>query len=124
MASYSNVQTVSLIAGADLSAAQYLFVKADTTDGQVVLCGDGENAIGVLVNAPASGEAAVVAISGLQKVKVAAGGVTGGGIISCAASGLCTNSANGDYSLGTALDDGSAGEIIRVLFNPMGVDPA
>lgn len=49
------------VAGADLSALQYSFVKLHTTANQVVKCGAGEEMIGILQNAPESGEVAEVA---------------------------------------------------------------
>jgi hypothetical protein len=123
MAAYENVQAISLTAGADLSAKQYFFVKADTTDNQVVVCGDGQNAIGVLLNDPTSGDTASVAVSGVVKV-YAGGTVTGGGPVASDTNGECVDAANGDYVLGTALEDGADGQVIRVLFDKNGIDPA
>lgn len=49
-----------LTAGADLSASQYRYVKR-STGNTVVRCGAGEYPIGVLQNAPTSGQPASVA---------------------------------------------------------------
>lgn len=59
--SVRNVSSVTnFVAGADLSALQYSFVKLHTTADQVVKCGAGERSIGILQNAPESGEVAEV----------------------------------------------------------------
>lgn len=68
MAVEEKLVTVSLVAGADLSGAQYKFVKLNAS-GQAVLCSvSGEIPYGVLQNDPASGEEATVAIAGITKV--------------------------------------------------------
>ncbi len=123
MAYEEALQTVTMIAGADLSSSQYLFVKTDSTAKTVVLCGDGEDAFGVLQDDPVSGQACTVAIGGVSKVKLG-GSVTAGAAISSGASGVGNTSANGDYMLGYALADGSSGEIIPVKLDKNGVDPA
>jgi len=59
---------VTLAAGADLSAAQYHFVKLDGA-GAVILCAaEGEEPLGVLQNAPASAAAAVVRYEGVTQL--------------------------------------------------------
>jgi hypothetical protein len=74
-----------LIAGEDLTAAQYLFVVFDNT-AKVVLAGAGENAIGVLQNAPDINELAIVKFFGLTKVK-ASGNLTPGAALASDAAG-------------------------------------
>jgi len=125
MAYEEKIETVTMIAGADLSAAsnQYLFVKTNTTAKQVVLCGDGEDAFGVLQDTPALGEATCIAIGGVTKVKLG-GTVAAGAAVSSGASGVANTSANGDYMLGTALAGGASGEIIPLKFDKNGIDPA
>lgn len=59
---------VSRVAGADLSAKQYHFVKLDA-NGDVVACdGATDKPFGVLQNDPASGEEASICILGISKV--------------------------------------------------------
>lgn len=123
MAYEEKLETVTMIAGADLSAAQYCFVKTNSTAKTIVLCGDGEDAFGVLQDKPTSGQAACVAIGGVTKLKIGAS-VTAGTAISSGANGLGNTSANGDYMLGYALDGGANGEIIPVKLDKNGVDPA
>ena len=57
-------------AGADLSAKQYHFVKIGTSDDQVVAAGANEKTVGILMNAPASGELAEVAVGGGALLKI------------------------------------------------------
>ena len=57
-------------AGEDLSAAQFKFVKIDNGTGNVVaVSGATDRPVGVLQNAPKSGQAAEVTIVGGTKVK-------------------------------------------------------
>lgn len=123
MASYDNVSTFSLDAGADLSAKQYFFVKVGTADNAAVVCGDGENALGVLINAPLSGEPAAIANSGVVKVS-AGGSITRGANVASDAAGEAVTAASGDYVLGIALEAADDGDIIRVAFDKNGVEPA
>jgi len=59
---------ITLVAGADLSAAQYKFVKLDSS-GNVIVCSAVTDApIGVLQNSPASGVEAEIAVAGVTKV--------------------------------------------------------
>ena len=117
--------TWTFIAGADLSAAsnQYKFVKLNSTAKAVVLCGDGEDAVGVLQDTPAAGEATEVVIFGVTKVAAGAS-FNPGVVISSGAAGIANTSANGDYMLGKALESGADGVITTMLFNPYGIDPS
>ena len=56
------------VAGADLSSAQYKYVKLSTTD-TVILCAAATDVpIGILQNAPASGAEATIMVTGISKV--------------------------------------------------------
>lgn len=56
-------------AGADLSTHQFKFVKLGTTEGTVILCADAaDRPIGVLQNAPTSGQPADVLMIGVTKI--------------------------------------------------------
>lgn len=110
---------VTLEAGQDLSAKQFFFVSV-ASDGQIDPTGDGAFAVGVLQNDPdAAGKAAEVAIMGQTKV-VAGGTVAGGAEVASDAAGEAVTAATGDVILGTAIDGGADGEIIRIVFNPRG----
>lgn len=52
------------LAGENLSAKQYHFVKFGSDEKTVVACGANERAIGILQNAPESGQGAEVALPG------------------------------------------------------------
>ena len=56
------------VAGADLSSAQYKYVKLSTTD-TVILCAAATDVpIAILQNAPASGAEATIMVTGISKV--------------------------------------------------------
>jgi len=119
MAFEDSKKCVTLEAGADLSAKQFFFVSV-SADGQVDPTGDGAQADGVLQNDPsAAGRAAEVAYAGVTKVSCG-GAVTRGGPVSSDASGEAVNSATGDVILGTALETGTDGDIISIIFEPRG----
>lgn len=88
------------LAGADLSAAQYQFVKLNAS-GQVVLAGAGEEVYGVLYNKPTSGQAAMIATDGVAWVK-AAGVIAPGARVASNASGLATTAAAGTVNTSDA----------------------
>jgi hypothetical protein len=117
---YKNSQTsVTLEAGADLSAKQFFFV-AMSSDGQVDPAGDGANAIGVLLNDPsAAGRAAEVCIGGLTRVS-AGGTIAAGAAVASDAAGEAVTAASGDVILGTAVTGGADGEVISIIFQPRG----
>lgn len=119
MSSYDNKQCVTLEAGSDLSSSQFFFVSV-SADGQIDATGDGLHADGVLQNDPdAAGDAAEVAIGGIVKV-ICGGAVTRGGAVASDASGEAVDAASGDVILGTALETGTDGDIIRIIFQPRG----
>lgn len=64
MSSYHKSNMKTFKAGADLSAKQYHFMKIGTNDDEVIIAGAGQNTIGVLMNAPVSGEPAEIAMPG------------------------------------------------------------
>lgn len=61
-----------LVAGEDLSGAQYLFMKLHGATGRVIKAGAGEASIGVLQNKPSSGHACEIDRNGVSKVQFAA----------------------------------------------------
>lgn len=115
MAYTENMQTRTYIAGADLSAKQFFFVKLGTTAKEVVVCGDGEEAAGVLLNSPASGEAATVAYAGRVMVEAGAA-VTANGNVASDAAGNAVDAVTSDIILGKAMEDGADGQIITIDF--------
>jgi hypothetical protein len=113
MAVMQSRDTRSFVAGESLTAAQFKFVTLES-DGQVDLADSaGENCIGVLLNNPAAGEAATVAISG--KVMVTSGGtIAAGAAIQSDASGDALTAASGDYVMGYALEAAVDGQIMAI----------
>jgi hypothetical protein len=111
---------LSIPAGADLSAKQYTFVKISGT-GVIAVAADTDVPIGVLLNDPASGETAAVAVSGVVKLKASAA-ITAGAVIGTAAAGTgVTRTVGTDttkYILGRAITAaGAAGDIITVAID-------
>ena len=114
MAVEESVVSITIEAGADLSAGQYKFVTV-AADGQVDLTASaGGAAIGVLQNAPdAAGVPATVAIAG--RVKVTAGGsVSAGDKVQSDASGDALTALTGDTVLGYALQDADDGDVFAI----------
>lgn len=116
MAYEEALKSITRVAGADLTAAQYRFVKGNGANG-VIRCGTaGEKALGVLQNDPIQGEAATVAID-TSTTKVVAGGVIAQDAeVTTDNEGRAVAAAAGNFVLGTAqIAAGAAGEIISVL---------
>lgn len=113
MAVMQSRDTRTFIAGEDLSSSQFKFVTLES-DGEVDLAdAAGENAIGVLINDPAAGEAATVVVSG--KVMVTSGGtIAAGAQIQTDASGDALTAAAGDVVLGYALESAVDGQVFAI----------
>lgn len=109
---YNQVETY--IAGADLSAGQYLFV---TSDGdEVSVAGNGDAAIGVLLNNPVAADAASVATGGEPNVYVGTGGLAIGNEVASDADGKAVVAASTDVILGVARTAAAAGGLAMITF--------
>ena len=97
---------VTFEAGEDLSAARYLAMTLGSSDGTVVKAGATDQAIGILQNAPESGQAARVRMFGTTKA-VAGAAITRGALVAV--------DANGKVQAATAIDDTWNGTVVRVL---------
>lgn len=111
---------VSLVAGADLSALQYNFVKLNSS-GQVVACAAAtDRPIGVLQNDPTSGKIAEVVVSGGTKLKLG-GTVAAAAIVSPSSTGagvaIVAGTDTTKYNCGSALTGGASGEVITAVVN-------
>lgn len=106
----------SFVAGADLSDAQFTFVKMNTTDRTVVAAGNADAAIGVLINDPESGEAATVVTHGRVQVLCGTGGLTAGDTVGVDANGAAVTSATNDIIVGVCIDGASAAEYATIDF--------
>lgn len=113
---YNNVlgQAETYLAGADLSAEQYTFVKSD--GDEVTQCGAGEAAVGVLFNTPLEDEAATVIRGGEPNVYVGTGGVAIGNLVASDANGQAVVAAIGDVVLGVARTAAAAGGLATIEF--------
>lgn len=116
MSTKQSENIVSILAGADLSAALYKNVKLNGS-GQVIVCSvAGEDSIGVLQNAPeAAGRPALVALHGsLTKVKCG-GAVTAGAPFRTDAAGLAVAAAAASRNLGWVLETGANGRVVSCV---------
>lgn len=127
-----------MLAAADLRTKQYYFVK-DDGNGGIVLCGAGEAALGILQNAPNSGEVADVAVLGISKVVCSAALSAGAAIASdlngkakaavagktdTSDAGAAADALLGSYVMGRLLRDvGGATELGTFLLQPVGAVP-
>lgn len=109
---------VTLVAGADLSAEQYKFVKLNSSGQAVVCAAITDRPIGILQNAPTSGQEAEVLVVGGSKLK-AGGSITEGAMLGITSTGtgkaIVAGTDTTQYTLGTALTEGASGEIITVV---------
>jgi hypothetical protein len=122
MARMEQVQSITMEAGGDLSAAQFTFVEV-AADGQVdQVSSAGGNAIGVLLNDPdAAGKAATVAYAGRVKVVIGTGDIVTGDVVQSDGSGAAIAATTADQVLGRCLVGGSAGELCEVLLYNAGI---
>ena len=116
MATQGNQIRESMIAGADLSALQFTFVKLNTTDRTVVAAGNADAAFGVLINDPTSGQAATVVTHGRVMVEVGTGGLTAGDTVGVDANGEAVTSATSDIIVGYAVEAAAAGTLGTIDF--------
>jgi hypothetical protein len=112
---------ITLVAGADLSSKQYLFVKLNTS-GQAVICdGATDSPIGVLQNDPASGEEASVLVVGGTKLVAGAAinpGVKIGTSATAKADAKVAGTDTTEYTVGVVLLGSAAdGDIITAVIN-------
>jgi hypothetical protein len=109
MATQGQQTRESMIAGADISAKQFTFVKMNTTNRTVVSAGNGDAAFGVLINDPESGQAATVVTAGRVVVEVGTGGLTAGDEVGVDANGEAVSAAATDIIVGICVDGAAAG---------------
>lgn len=107
------VQTISLNAGADLQLKRYYAVKVNT-DGDIVLAGAGENAIGILQNTPNHDQSGAVMTLGVAFF-VSGGVIAAGANLTPDASGKLVTAGGGDAVIGVALKAAANNDIGTVL---------
>jgi len=112
---------VTLVAGADLSTKQYTFVKLNSS-GQAVACDAATDIpIGVLQNAPTSGQEAEVLIVGGTKI-VAGAALSEGALIGTSSAGkavaLVAGTDTTKYVVGTILtESGADANVVTAVVN-------
>ena len=118
MAWDQSIESITRVAGADLSTTGiYRFVKQNS-DGEVILCSvAGEAALGVLQNNPIKGQAATVAYGDVLKI-TAGGTITPGDQLTTDNQGRAVTEGGGDSILGECLAGASVGNIGTMLFMP------
>lgn len=106
---------ISLVAGADLSAKQYYFVKLNASGQAVVCSGATDVPIGVLQNKPTSGKVAEVTVIGYTKISSNAA-LSAGNLIGTSADGQADAKTAGtdttEYVVGVMLADTGAADVI------------
>jgi hypothetical protein len=112
---------VTLVAGADLSTKQYTFVKLDSSGQAVAASGATDIPVGVLQNAPTSGQEAEVLIVGGTKI-VAGAAIGEGALVGTSAAGkavaLVAGTDTTKYVVGTLLTESAAdGNIVTAVIN-------
>jgi hypothetical protein len=126
---------ILVLAGADLSTTgQNLFVEMDSAGAVSVCNGEGEDAVGVLQNAPVSGAVAVVRVFGKTRVYGSAA-VAIGALVTTTNAGKsktrvlsyvddtgtsATDAIEGSYVMGRALTLGALDTLHSIFLNPMG----
>jgi hypothetical protein len=118
MGTVNSLHTISIPAGADLSALQYTLVKMGTGFTVVAATAATDNIIGVLMNKPVSGDPAEIAIGGVAKLK--SGGVwAAGNTITATTGGVGIVSATDAHRVvGFALEVAAANDLAKVLVMP------
>ena len=116
-------------AGADLTAAQYHFVKLDSNGDVVITAAVTDLVYGVLQNAPDEGETAEVMLAGITKVK-ADGTIAVGALVGTSSDGQADSIAAGTdttvYAVGRHIGTAAAaaGDIIPITLNTLSLNRA
>ena len=112
---------VTLVAAADLSALQYTFVKLNSSGQVAAAAAATDIPIGVLQNAPTSGQEAEVLVVGGTKI-VAGAAIGEGALVGTSATGravaLVAGTDTTKYVVGTLLTESAAdGNIVTAVIN-------
>lgn len=106
-------------AGADLSAKLYFIAKVDT-DEDIILCGDGQAALGVIREAAVQDKPVTVQYGGIAKVSAGAA-FNAGVLVASDGNGQAVLATTGEYAIGMALQAaGAQNEIVSVRLGPYG----
>jgi hypothetical protein len=113
---------VSRVAGEDLSAAQYKFVKLDNGDGTVkAVNGATDRPFGVLQNNPTAGQIAEITIVGGSKIKAGGTASVGQALFSNASALAVTlgfgTTGSAAFVVGTFVEDAASGAITTAVID-------
>lgn len=109
-------KTPALVAAADLSAKQFLFVKVTAGLSVNVVAASTDAPVGVLQNKPTQGQTAEIISVGVTKVQAGAAIAAGAEVMANASGQAITAATTGNRINGIALEAaGGAGELIAVL---------
>jgi len=119
MSSKLGVQSLSLLAAADLSSSRWRCVTVNSS-GQAALANATALTAGILQNKPTSGQPATVCYAGVSKA-VAGAAVTAGSRVRSDANGkVVAATVAGNAVIGIALESaGADNDVISVLLTPM-----
>lgn len=122
MATTQKEVLVSMLAAADLSTKQFLFVEETAAHTVNVTNAITDKAVGVLTNKPdTAGKVATVAVGGTTKV-IAGAAIVAGAYVAPMATGKAQTAVSTQYPRGQALDAaGADGDIIEILLIDGGV---
>ena len=116
----AQVKVGQFTASADLSAKQYHFVKMSGNNTVTVCAAVTDVPIGVLQNAPTSGQAAEVCLFGISKV-VADATLAAGDVIGTSADGqaqpLTVGTETTVYTMGIPVNAAAAGNTVEAFIN-------
>lgn len=120
MATSESTISITMKAGADLSAKQYLFMEVSAARTVDTCDATTDKALGVLQNDPTADLPATIAVSGTTKV-VAGAAITAGALVAPTAAGKAQTAVSTQYPRGIALDTCTDdGDIIEILLVPIG----
>jgi hypothetical protein len=116
MSSYVQPEIKVFTSNSDFSAKQFHFAKL-ASGTNVAQSGAGEKAIGVVMNKPAVGQEAEVALLGGGALVKLAANVTAGQSIKSDANGAGVVGVATDWCPAIAMESGVIGDVISVLLN-------
>lgn len=110
----SERQFIGMVAGEDLSTAQYKILNVSAANTVKLRVSAGAGVLGVLNNKPQNGENATVVVGGLTRC-FAGGTVAAGSWISATASGTGLATTSGQYILGKSITGVASGGYFQLL---------
>jgi len=107
-------KVISIPAGADLSSSTEKVVQLNSSGNVIDMAAITNIPIGILKNAPVTGEPAEIAISGVSRIWLGAT-LTPGALVGSSAAGKAVADASTNYNVGVLLKGGADGEIGEVI---------